>query len=100
MVLGLGLSPPEPGADSPILTPHSSTHTVHSSPASHKVVPHRRLLIHAVGSDIFGADQNMVRQLDAQALDWNSGFQWAGVLAGTARQLIGADLQRLRDPDL
>ena len=34
-------------------------------PASHKVVPHRLLLIRAVASDIFGADQSMVLELDA-----------------------------------
>jgi hypothetical protein len=34
-------------------------------PASHKVVPHRRLLIRAVASDIFGADQSTVLKLDA-----------------------------------
>ena len=61
-------------------------------PASHKVVPHRLLLIRAVASDIFGADQSMVLELDAQALDWNPGVQWTGVLTRTARQLIGADL--------
>ena len=34
-------------------------------PASHKVVPHRRLLNRAVASDIFGADQSTGLELDA-----------------------------------
>jgi hypothetical protein len=61
--------------------------TAEALPACHKVVPHRLLLIRAVGSDVFGADQSMLLELDTQALDLNPGAQWAEVLARTARLL-------------
>src|ERR1700754_2490248 len=45
-------------------------------------------------------DPSTRNEFDAQALDRNSGVQWRGVLAGVARQPVGADLRGLRNTDL